>query len=241
MGFLRRDEFRRHYTGVRFSPRPAGAAFIRRFNYEAALDYITTLDYRLETREAKGAFSIEFQSGDRFDASLIDSTEFLADPFTIASDVTIPVGRYQFRQFQTAYNLGTQRRLSGRLSAAYGSFFDGTLTEVGYGGRVELTSQISIEPRVSLNWIDLPYGDFTRRLVSTRATYTMTPRSFVSALVQYNSGSNALSANVRFRWEYRPGSDLFVVYSEGRTTDVSGRPALQNRGFVVKLTRLFRL
>lgn len=51
----------------------------------------------------------------------------------------------------------------------------------------------------------------------------------------------ALSANVRFRWEYRPGSDLFVVYGEGRTTEVSGRPALQNRGFVVKLTGLFRL
>lgn len=241
VGFLRRDEFRRHYTGVRFSPRPAGASVIRRFNYEAALDYITTLDDSLETREGTGAFSIEFQSGDRFDASLIDSTEVLADPFTIASGVTIPVGRYQFRQFQTAYNLGTQRRLSGRLNAAYGSFFDGTLTEVGYGGRVELTSQVSIEPRVSLNWIDLPYGDFTRRLVSTRATYTMTPRSFASALVQYNSGSNALSANVRFRWEYRPGSDLFVVFSEGRTTDVRGRPALQNRGFVVKLTRLFRI
>ena len=241
VGFLRRDEFRRHYTGARFSPRPAADSRIRRFYYEAALDYITTLDYRLETREAKGAFSIEFQSGDRFDASLIDSTEFLADPFTIASNVTIPVGRYQFRQFQTAYNLGTQRRISGRLSAAYGSFFEGTLTEAGYGGRVELTSQVSIEPRLSFNWIDLPYGDFARRLVSTRATYTMTPRSFASALVQYNSGSSSLSANVRFRWEYRPGSDLFVVYTEGRTTDVRGRPALQNRGFVVKLTRLLRL
>ena len=41
---------------------------------------------------------------------------------------------------------------------------------------------------------------------------------FVSALLQYNTGSNAVSANVRLRWEYRPGSELFVVYNEQRDT-----------------------
>ena len=46
----------------------------------------------------------------------------------------------------------------------------------------------------------------------------MTPLMFVSALVQYNSGINAVSANVRLRWEYRPGSELFVVYNEERDT-----------------------
>ncbi len=61
-----------------------------------------------------------------------------------------------------------------------------------------------------------------------------------SALVQYNSAADIASANVRFRWEYRPGSDLFVVYSEGRDTTVPGTPTLSNRSFAVKLTRMFR-
>ena len=63
---------------------------------------------------------------------------------------------------------------------------------------------------------------------------------FVGALVQYNSASDALSANIRFGWEYQPGSDFFVVYSEDRDTSLSGFPGLQNRGFVVKMTRLLR-
>ena len=46
----------------------------------------------------------------------------------------------------------------------------------------------------------------------------MTPLMFASALLQYNSGTNAVSANVRLRWEYRPGSELFVVYNEERDT-----------------------
>ena len=43
------------------------------------------------------------------------------------------------------------------------------------------------------------------------------------------------------RWEYTGGSDLFVVYSDGRDTlGRRGFPELVNRTFVVKLTRLWR-
>jgi hypothetical protein len=64
---------------------------------------------------------------------------------------------------------------------------------------------------------------------------------FVSALVQYNSSNSTLSTNLRLRWEYQPGSELFVVYNEGRDTLTLGRfPELEARSFVVKVNRLFR-
>ena len=81
----------------------------------------------------------------------------------------------------------------------------------------------------------------------------MTPRMFVSALLQYNSESNGFATNVRLRWEYRPGSELFVVYNEQRDTMTPrmfvsallqltpGFPGLNNRALIVKITRLFRL
>ena len=64
---------------------------------------------------------------------------------------------------------------------------------------------------------------------------------FVGGLLQYNSTRNVLSSNVRLRWEYQPGSELFVVYNDQRDTEL-GRsfPLLENRAFVVKFTRLFR-
>ena len=63
----------------------------------------------------------------------------------------------------------------------------------------------------------------------------------VSGLLQYNSTASTLSASLRYRWEYRPGSDLFVVYSDGRDTlNRVGFPDLVNRTFVVKATRLWR-
>ena len=105
---------------------------------------------------------------------------------------------------------------------------------------MEITSQFSVEPRLTLDWINLPVGRFTTQLVGSRVNFTMSTRMALSALIQYNSSNAALSSNVRFRWEYQPGSDLFVVYSDGRDTVGTGFPRLQNRAFVVKMTRLFR-
>lgn len=42
------------------------------------------------------------------------------------------------------------------------------------------------------------------------------------------------------RWDYIPGSELFVVYSDGRDTAFGTVPTLQSRSFAVKITRLLR-
>ena len=68
----------------------------------------------------------------------------------------------------------------------------------------------------------------------------MTPLMFVSALVQYNSSGETVGANVRLRWEYLPGSELFVVYNEQRDTQVLSFPGLTNRALIIKVNRLFR-
>ena len=91
-----------------------------------------------------------------------------------------------------------------------------------------------------MNWIDLSAGSFTTHLVGSRVTYTVTPKMFASALLQYNSSVNTVAANVRLRWEYRPGSELFIVYNEQRDTRAARFPDLANRAFIVKVNRLFR-
>ncbi len=89
--------------------------------------------------------------------------------------------------------------------------------------------------------MDLPQGDFTTHLGRVRVNYTVSPRMFFSGLLQYNSSAHIFSTNARLRWEYSPGSELFVVYNDQRDTEL-GRsfPMLENRAFVVKFTRLFR-
>ncbi len=241
VGFLRREAFRRNAVVARFSPRPARRLrAVRKFTYEAGFDYITNPDGALESREAQGTFKAELQNSDVATVEYARTFEWIPDAFGIARGVTILPGAYHFQDLRGTYQLGNQHKVSGTFTLARGSFWGGTKTEAGYRGRLELSYRFYVEPGVSVNVVDLPVGSFTAQLISTRATFTFTPRIFTSALVQYNSGSNAVSGNYRFRWEYRPGSDLFVVYSDGRDTTVRGYPELVNRTFVIKATRLFR-
>ena len=87
----------------------------------------------------------------------------------------------------------------------------------------------------------LEQGKSVTHLAGSRVTYSMTPLMFVSALLQYNSGIGAVSTNARFRWEYRPGSELFVVYNDERNTFTRGFPSINTRAFIVKINRLFRV
>jgi|TARA_B100000315_G_scaffold179835_1_gene168622 hypothetical protein len=239
VGFLRRRNFRRNYMQVQFTPRPDMPS-VRKFRNELSFDYIETMDGQLESRELRYFWAAEFQRGDEWWLWYERDFEFLSEPFEVADGIVLPVGPYSSDSFLSNYNLGPQRPINGWLGFIQGSFFGGTRTQARYFGRVELSPVVSIEPRIAIDWIDLPQGSFVSKLVSGRFNYTISPRSFFSALLQYNSGSDSFGTNIRFRWEYQPGSDLFVVYTEGRNTDERGFPMLQNRGFVVKFTRLFR-
>ena len=242
IGFLRRDDFRRTFVQAQFSPRPASIDAVRQFTWGGSLEYILNGAGQLESRVAQTSFGTEFENSDRFSVDLQRSYELLVEPFDISSDVSIPVGGHGFQDYYASYSMGAQRKISGTFSLQRGEFFDGDITAIGYSrGRIEITPQLSIEPSISVNRIALPGGRFTTKLATTRFTYTFTPRMFFSGLLQYNSSRDVLSTNLRLRWEYQPGSELFVVYNDQRDTGL-GRsfPMLDNRAFIVKFTRLFR-
>lgn len=241
VGFLRRTDFQRNFTSGRFSPRPSGLASVRKLTWEGSFDYVTNGAGRVETRIATGAFGAELENSDQFLFEASHNYEFLADPFDIATDVVIPGAGYTFTDTRASYAFGAQRPVSGTFSASHGGFFGGTKTAVGFSrGRIGLSPQLSVEPSVELNRVDVPSGRFTTALVTSRATFTLNPRAFLSALLQYNSSVASLSTNIRLRWEYQPGSELFVVYTDLRDTLGPHFPELENRAVVVKVNRLFR-
>ena len=240
IGFLRRTDFQRNFAQARFSPRPASIEAVRKFTWQASLDYTTDNRGQLETRIGKTTFRTEFESSDQLSFDYTRNFEFLPEPFEISEGIVIPMAGYNFQDVRIGFELGRQRRISGNISFLTGSFFSGDRKELGYRGRLGVTAQLSVEPMLSFNWVDLEEGSFTTQLVGGRVNYSISPRSLFSVLIQYNSTNDFLSSNVRFRWEYQPGSDLFVVYSDERNTLMPGFPGLENRSFVVKLTRLFR-
>ena len=241
VGFVRRHDMRRSSALFRFSPRPKRIRSVRRFFWSGSFDYITNGSGHLETRDWNGEFAIEFQNSDRLSIDLTDNYEFLPRLFDISPGVTLPIGGYSFDNVHVQMNLGQRRKVSGQFAVDRGTFYDGHKTTVSVSrGRMNTGTHLSLEPTYLLNVIDLDEGSFTNQLLGSRVTYTMTPRMFTSALLQYNSSSHSVSANVRLRWEYRPGSEFFIVFNEDRDTLARRFPALADRALIVKINRLFR-
>jgi len=241
MGFLRRDDIVRDYARFKFSPRPRRRSAVRKYVYDGSIEYIEDGTGHLESREQALEFALEFQNSDRFSIGYANEFEYLPVPSPIGS-VVLPVGDYHFDTFRVGYNLAQQHSVAANLTAEVGTFYNGHRTSLtATRGRVPVTNQLSVEPTYSFNRVRLEQGNFTTHLAGSRVTYSVTPLMFFSALLQYNSGLNAVSTNARFRWEYRPGSELFVVYNEERNTLTPSFPGLNNRAFIVKINRLFRM
>ena len=83
-------------------------------------------------------------------------------------------------------------------------------------------------------------GTFTADISSVRASYSFSTKLTTNVLLQYNSLDRDFSTNVRLNFIHRPGSDLFIVFTENRG-DERRVWNLQNRGVVMKITYLARL
>ncbi len=245
VGFVRRDNIRHNSAAARFSPRTRSIELIRRIIVQGQFDYIQNAETGiLETKQTTLDFQTQFENSDRLSIALEQNYEYLASPFSIAPAVTIPVGGYNFSRLATSYSFGQQRPLSGSVTFATGTYWGGDGTSLSVTrGRFEVTPQFSVEPSTEINWINLPEGEFVAVLSRSRFSYSFNPRMFLSGLLQYNSSSNTLSTNFRLRWEYSPGSELFVVYTEDRDSNPlmpDRNTELRNRGFVVKINRLLQ-
>ena len=253
VGFLRRTDFKRSFGQVRFSPRPTRLKRVRKFTYDASTEYFVNGAGSVESRVHNAHVGTEFENSDQFSGEVTRDYELLVQPFTPAgSSVAIPRGGYTFSDVQVSYGFGAQRPVSGTIGMQVGQYYNGSIRSftIGSGGltpgRVAIRQQLSVEPTLTLTHVELPNGEFTTTLARARVDYGFTPLMFASALLQYSSADRAFSSNLRFRWEYRPGSEIFIVYTDERDTTDPARVTpttirgLKNRAFVVKVNRLVR-
>jgi hypothetical protein len=242
MGFLRRTNMRRNFALARFSPRPTSVPHVRKLTTQGSVSYITNNANQLETRDLQAQFQTEFTNSDIAAVTFTDNFDRPVRAFEVYPGIRIPVGAYDFRTLQLSYTAGQQRPVSGQIVFETGPYYGGDRQSIAVNtARLQITPRVSVEPSLSLNVVDLPQGDFTATVFRSRVTYTLTPRMFVSGIAQYNSATRSVGSNLRLRWEYLPGSELFVVYTDDYDTEAPRDvTALRNRALVVKINRLFR-
>jgi hypothetical protein len=235
VGFVQRRGIRATKAFISPTPRP-GKYGIRMFEPMLVITYVTDQDNRLISRIQHFMLGTYLQDGSFINVIHQRMLDVLDEPFQVQRDTRIPVGAYNYNEWQFTYNTNPARRVYARFSYEPNEFYDGTRRDVSVATGVRATSRLSSELQYTRNDVDLPYGEFVLNLGILRVDYAFSPRMTLRSLMQYNSSAHELSSSVRFNYTYRPGSDLYLVYNDLRP---SGLPqdafGPRDRQLVVKL------
>jgi hypothetical protein len=239
VGFVQRRGVKT--TKVYFSPTPRpGKWGIRMLEPMVVISYITDQQNRMVGRTQHFMNGFYMQDGSFFNVIYQRDLDVLDVPFVVPqTKVSIPVGSYKFDEATFTYNTNPAKRFYERFSWNPMQFYDGTKQAVTAAIGVRATKSLSSELNFSRNDVKMPWGDFVSNLAILRVDYALSPRATVRSLTQYNSLTHEVTNNLRFNFIYRPGSDIYIVYSDLQQTGLPQAVfAPSDRQLVVKMNYL---
>jgi hypothetical protein len=236
MGFLQRTGVRK-YRGDLYLGRRPGWRGVRKLFLMADSSYVTNRQNELESLTVSGATGLFFVDGSFLFGNVTRNAEGLTEPFEIRDGVEIPIGEYWSNQVSLQFVGNRSRRLSFSGGLFAGGFYGGTIVAPSLSSDIRVHQRLVLGLQYSHNSIDVPVpgGTFTTNLAVARVTLAFSPRAVLQALVQRDDDAKEARANVVFRWTYKPGADVFVVYDDTRNI-LGEAPPTSQRKFLVKAT-----
>lgn len=162
-------------------------------------------------------------------------------PFQLTEGAPLPVGDYNFTEFNIQLNSDLRRKLNVELFAVSGSYYTGTKTTVrtDINYRVQPWGNFSMGFEMNDIKLGAPYGSARLWLVNPKLEVNFTNNLFWTTFLQYNTQADNFNVNSRVQWRYRPMSDIFLVYTDNYLTE--GHFGLKNRAIVLKFNYFFQL
>jgi hypothetical protein len=246
VGFLERTDCACDFADATFKVRPQ-IARVRELQFEGFIFHAPDTHGVVQTQEWQTTFRAEFHNGSYTDDDIVDVfTQRITTPFNIYKNVFIPVGVYNWARHQLTYGTAQDRRWDLRFFERFGSYYNGHLNEARVRGSYRANERLSFSAGPQWNRFRLPVagGNFSVVFGALESDYAFSRFLSLSTILQVDTANlQAASANVRLRWNYRPDSDLYVIYTAGQrfASLAATNPAqfYENR-FVVKYTYSFR-
>jgi hypothetical protein len=169
----------------------------------------------------------------------VNLTTDVGKPISISAEFNYD-SQYYFQTHSTGYNRGLKTALL--FKPVSNGFF-----EISFEGRQFLDNEKKLMPSDSI-------GQSNVRLFSFRGRYLFSKNVFSRAFIQFTNGAeiselqssgisytifDRLSANVLFGWRFKPGSTLYLVYTEEWDNSLSLNLRTMNRIVFFKFSYLW--
>ena len=240
VGFVARGDANPTLLDLNLTPRPRLRG-IRELQFDSFLDHDPNTAGTPQFQQWTESFRILFQNGALTDNQAVDVYyQRLNQPFNIYKNVFIPAGGYHFTRHQVSYMSSGDRRLTFLASERWGDYYTGRLEETTLNTQYRPGEHLALSLNNTWNAFRLPQANFDVVLSGLQVSYAFNRFVNLTTFVQSNTADHeAVSANIRLRYTYRPDSDLYVIYNVGSAfQSLTGQNLMQLRQsrFAVKLT-----
>jgi len=245
VGFIELTNANETYGDLTFKVRPRISG-VRELQFEGFILHAPDTQGVVQTQEWQGTFRADLNNGGYTDDDIADVfTQRIATPLHIYKNVFIPNGLYHFARHQLTYGSGQDRRFTYNFFERFGGYYGGTLNEFRVRANYRPTAKFSISAMETWDRfrLPLPNGNFSVVLASLQGNYSFNRFLTFTSLIQMDtSNTQAISANVRLRYNYRPDSDLYIIYNVGTqfaSIAPANPPQVREARFAVKWTYAF--
>ncbi|MFN0177728.1 MAG: DUF5916 domain-containing protein [Gemmatimonadales bacterium] len=226
LGFLQRRDVATGFANVRYGWFPGARTAIQNITpsllLTAARRNATGLD---ESRAANFYLNFAFKSGVAGHLVVSRGYESLDRDLRLGAAAVV-AGNYQFDQIGGYVATSNRARLAASFNTTMGEFYDGTITTIGVSPSWSPSAHFQATVDLLFNRIEFARRNqrFDADQLRVRASYAHDSRLSLAAFLQYSRSADAVGANVRARYHFAEGRDLWLVYND--LLDTERLPAL---------------
>jgi hypothetical protein len=240
MGFATRTDDQPTIVQFSFTPRP-GVLNIRELGLGGLVNHDPNTAGMLIYKEWTPTIRVLFNDGAEIDSNPHDVVyQFIAQPLHLYKNIFIPTGGYKFASHQLSYISAGNHRLTFTASEQWGGYYTGNLNTAFLTMQYRPNPHLAIALNDTLNSFRLPQGSFDVDLAGVQISYGFNRFLNATTFVQADTSQlQAVSANFRLRYTFRPDSDIYLIYNVGDRFQslVAGNPIqVREAKFALKVT-----
>ena len=247
IGYTRREDFTHLQWGARYDWLMGKGIAIRQISPLQFAGFVVhrNEDGSVESAQLDYKTDLEWKSGVAVSLDFQMDYEDLTKAEDFPKDTVIPAGNYTFLKAEGGFETPSGNLFRTDFEWAFGSFFDGWRLDLGVKSTWNVSPHLEISSEYEVNVVRFPERNqgFNAHLVRIRTRAALNTQVSLNGFVQYNSASDRFSTNIRFRYNFREGNDLWLVYNENLNTyrddEIPRQLLTRGRTVLLKYTNTF--
>lgn len=249
LGFFPRNDYTLWYGEAHYGVNPGEHSVFQIIQPNVvSFRYASNADGSTESGYTGAYLYSGLRSGTSGFLGAVQNVEQLTEVLSLPDGATVPAGTHTFTAVTFGFNPAARNAFRVSVSATIGGLYDGRQVDV----IVQPTWTVS--PRVEASAsLERNHVTFASRqqvvdadLAHLRLQVGFNTKLSVAALVQYNRSARLVAGNVRARYRFAEGRDLFLVLNTAANTDRDRLrpfgpklPLEQNQALLVKYSHTF--